>query len=303
MIASFYVAADAVLALASYWFAYSARAHFFPHLRQFWVTPFYIWMVPLVPVIWITVGLSSGVYRDILEEDWRFVFWNPIKVSAICTLVLFALTYAVRALYISRPLMVLLVATDFVAMVLFRLFVRNFGGTLRDTFGSKRNFLIVGRTAEALEIAREIESHRARGLELAGFAVLDSTGGGSLRAEESGLERTYAVYALDGLPELLRSHVIDEVIFGVSRGELEKLEETFLLCEEEGVKTRIVVSFFPHVISRVYLERLREMPLLTFSTTPENEFLLLLKRLFDLAMALVVAVVLSPLLLVLAVAI
>jgi exopolysaccharide biosynthesis polyprenyl glycosylphosphotransferase len=300
MIASFYVAGDAVLALASYWFAYSARAHFFPHLREFWVTPFYLWIIPLIPVIWIGVGLSTGVYRDILEENWRFVFWNPVKVCVTCSLILAALTFAARVLYVSRLLMVLFIAADLAAMVLFRLFVRNFGGALRDTFGSKRNFLIVGRTPEAFEIAREIESHRARGLDLGGFAVLDSAGGDRLGSGESGLERSYPVYALSELPELLRGHVIDEVIFAVSRGELEKLDETFLVCEEEGVKTRVLVSFFPHVISRVYLERLREMPLLTFSNTPENEFLLLLKRLLDFAMAVAVAIVLSPVLLVLA---
>jgi exopolysaccharide biosynthesis polyprenyl glycosylphosphotransferase len=300
LIASFYVAGDAALALASYWFAYSARAHLFPHLRQFWVTPFYLWLILLIPVVWVTVGLSTGVYRDILEEDWRFVFWNPLKVCVICALVLFALTFAARALYISRLLMVLFVCTDLAAMILFRIVVRNFGGALRDTFGSKRSFLIVGRTAEAFEIAREIEAHRARGLELAGFAVLDSPASGRLRPEESGLAQSYPVYALGEVPELLRGRIIDEVIFAVARNELEKLEETFLACEEEGVKTRVLVSFFPHVISRVYLERLREMPLLTFSTTPENEFLLLLKRLVDFVMALTVAIVLSPVLLALA---
>jgi exopolysaccharide biosynthesis polyprenyl glycosylphosphotransferase len=105
------------------------------------------------------------------------------------------------------------------------------------------------------------------------------------------------------MADLLRRRVIDEVIFAVSRDELDELEETFLLCEEEGVRTRVLVSFFPHVISRVSLERLRDMPLLTFSTTPENEFLLLLKRVVDFAMALAFLVVLSPLFLVLALAI
>src|SRR2546422_3335805 len=49
----------------------------------------------------------------------------------------------------------------------------------------------------------------------------------------------------------------------------------------------------PHLISKVYLERLRDMPLLTFSTTPENEFLLLLKRVTDLVMASLLLVVLD----------
>jgi lipopolysaccharide/colanic/teichoic acid biosynthesis glycosyltransferase len=45
------------------------------------------------------------------------------------------------------------------------------------------------------------------------------------------------------------------------------------------------------------------MPLLTFSTTPENEFLLLLKRVVDLVMALALSAVLSPVCVLLALAI
>jgi exopolysaccharide biosynthesis polyprenyl glycosylphosphotransferase len=101
---------------------------------------------------------------------------------------------------------------------------------------------------------------------------------------------------------MLRRQVIDEVIFAVSKEELERLEETFLVCEEEGVKTRVLLSFFPQAISKVYLERLGDKPLLTFSATPDDE-LLLLKRVLDFAMALTALLVLWPVLLVLAVAV
>ena len=90
------------------------------------------------------------------------------------------------------------------------------------------------------------------------------------------------------------------MIFAVAKEDLEKLGEAFLVCEEEGVKTRVLLNFFPQVISKVYLERLGSKPLLTFSATPEDESLLL-KRGLDFVMALIALVVLSPLLLILAV--
>ena len=102
------------------------------------------------------------------------------------------------------------------------------------------------------------------------------------------------------MPELVRQHVIDEVVFAAAKGDMERIEDAFLLCEEEGVKTRVLLNFFPHVVSRVYLDRLEEMPLLTFTNTPENEYLLLVKRVFDFTLALVLLIVLSPLLLLLA---
>jgi len=62
--------------------------------------------------------------------------------------------------------------------------------------------------------------------------------------------------------------------FVVDKDALQHLEEIFLICEEEGIKTRVMLSFFPHVTSKIYLEALQDLPLLTFSTTPENDYLL-----------------------------
>ncbi len=305
-IGALYLAGDVLTVLGSCAFAYFARTHFFPHVRAFYSGRFYLWMLPAALLIWITTGLAAGIYREIREEDWRSVLWDPLKVNVLATLALFAFTFAVKFEYVSRLLIAIFCVTVLAAMIALRLVARQLAPSLRAAFGNVRHLLVVGRTPEALEIAREIEENESRGVTLAGFAAAGPAGEAAVPAAteltpmESGLSRSYPLYPLRDLAELLRAHVIDEVIFAVSREELERLEETFLLCEEEGVKTRVLVSFFPHVISRVYLERLRDMPLLTFSTTPENELLLLTKRVVDLAMASALTVLLSPVLLVLA---
>ena len=160
-------------------------------------------------------------------------------------------------------------------------------------------FLLVGDAPHVDEIAKAIEANEKRGMRIFGFARIGHAAGEIQPTPD--LRRQYPVYSLGQLPQLVRQHVIDEVIFAAAKGDMEKIEEAFLLCEEEGVKTRVLLNFFPHVISKVYLDRLEEMPLLTFTTTPENEYLLLLKRALDFTMALVLLIVLSPLLLLLAV--
>ncbi len=77
------------------------------------------------------------------------------------------------------------------------------------------------------------------------------------------------------------------MILAVDRGDLRKLEDIFLLCEEMGVKTRLVLDFFPHVLARVELEEFQGTPLLTFSTTPDDELALALKRGVDVFLAVV----------------
>ncbi|HET7101671.1 MAG TPA: sugar transferase, partial [Terriglobia bacterium] len=185
------------------------------------------------------------------------------------------------------------------AMIAFRLAARSLGDPLRRAFGGYREFLLVGDAPAVAQVASAIEANEKRGMRIFGFARIAPAAEHSRPA--AGLRRDYPVFSLDQLPELVRRHVIDEVVFAAAKGDMEKIEDAFLLCEQEGVKTRVLLNFFPHVVSRVYLDRLEEMPLLTFTTTPENEYLLLLKRVFDFTMALVVLIVLSPLLLLLAV--
>ena len=92
------------------------------------------------------------------------------------------------------------------------------------------------------------------------------------------LEAEYKVYPLTELSALLRRQVIDEVLFAVDSRALAELEDVLVLCDEEGVRTRVVVDFFPHVNSEVYLDRLGSIPLLTFSAAPYDEIRLLVKR-------------------------
>ena len=300
-----YLTVDALLALASFGLAYGIRLHYVTP-RPLFPLSYYFWILPLSVGLWVGVGIVTGLYREIREEELRRAFLDPLKVAFIATTLLLAFISALKFEYISRLLIALYAGLDLAAMVLFRLVGRWVSEPLRRAFAGIRHFLLVGSTPEAHEIAHVIEANESRGMRL--FALVQV---GVERAGEAqkgtpapnfpGLRREYPVYSLEKIPELLRQHVIDEVIFAVSRDELEKLEETLLLCEEEGVRTRLLLSFLPHVISRVHLERLREMSLLTFSTTPESEDLLLLKRVVDFVMALGFLIVLSPLFLVLAI--
>ena len=83
---------------------------------------------------------------------------------------------------------------------------------------------------------------------------------------------------------------------------LADLEDAFLLCDEEGVRTRVAVDFFPHVNSDVYLDRLGDSPLLTFAAAPHDEIRLMLKRATDVFLAGAGLVLLLPVMLIVAAA-
>lgn len=292
IIGRLYLAGDALVVVASFALAYLVRAHVISP-RPLFSPEHYHWIVPLVAGLWVGTGLLLGVYRDVREEEWRSALTAPLKVSFLAGLLLFAVVFAFRLEYISRLLLGFFVVIDFALMVVFRLVAR------RLSVGGFRHILVAGDSPQALEIARAIEAGEPRGLRLEGFARFRPMPSEAPASQPAGLRRDYPVYNLEDLPALVRRHVIDEVIFAVSKDDLDRLEPVFLMCEAEGVKTRLLVSFFPHLNSRVYIERLGEIPMLTFSTTPEEETLLFVKRVFDFALALVMLVALLPLFLIL----
>jgi len=300
MIGVFYLCADMLLALLSFWLAWEIRSHLITP-RPLYSVSNYPWIVPLAAGTWVLVGLLAGVYRDINEQDLRRAFTDPLKVALGTMVLLFAATFAIKFQYLSRLLLVLYASTQLVAATLFRLLARHFAGPLRRSLAGLRSFLLVGEGPEVIEIARTIEAHEAHGMLLVGFVRTGASLPASL--DQYSLRGSYPIFDLTQLPELLRQQVIDEVIFAITKDDLERLEESFRVCEVEGVKSRVLLTFFPHEISKVYLEHLGEKPLLTFATTPENEYLLLLKRVLDFVLALILFVLLSPLMALLAVVI
>jgi exopolysaccharide biosynthesis polyprenyl glycosylphosphotransferase len=245
-------------------------------------------------VVWVALGLWWEVYDRIDAADVRLILRDAFRQCLLGSASIVLLQYLLR-LDLSRSFVGLFAAWSWVLLSLFRL---NAGRALRAIlreFGSSHYVMVVGLTEAALKLGRQIEDARGYGVRLSGFLSDDGEPTG-----EVALKEKYTVRPLAKLPDLLREHIIDEIIFAVDSRRLAELEEVFLLCDEEGVKTRVAVDFFPHVNSQVYLERLGASPLLTFSATPHDEIRLLVKRLTDLVLAGAAAVFLFPFMLLIA---
>jgi exopolysaccharide biosynthesis polyprenyl glycosylphosphotransferase len=185
---------------------------------------------------------------------------------------------------LSRFFIALFATYAWMLLCLFRINAARVIGAVRKRFGTAHFVMVVGSSERARRLGESLEKSVDYGIRLMGF--LDEEAG------QVQLSRTYQQYPLSTLQELLRQHVVDEIIFAVDSGKLAEMEEVFLRCDEEGVRTRVVVDFFPHVNSQAYLDRLGTTPLLTFSAAPHDEIRLLIKRVTDVVVA-VPALVLS----------
>jgi exopolysaccharide biosynthesis polyprenyl glycosylphosphotransferase len=298
---------DVLLTLAAFLAAYDVRSWLLPALAPYlpglpplplYPLGSYLPLLVAIVLVWPAAGSLLGVYRPRQLQEHRQALWEPTKLVAGGMLALGAGLFFAKGVYVSRLLLVGFVLFDWFFLVAARLSWIHWGDRWRQLLGGDYYILLVGTGKPALELARLIEDSARAGLRLVGF--VDPKGNHPMGRGEA-LEKP--VWTVADVPRLLQERVVDELIFAVSKEELGSLEDLLLRCEEEGVRTRVQLQVFPHLTSKVHLDQLRHVPLLTFSTTPENELHLLVKRLADVAGAAALLLVSWPILLLLAAAV
>jgi len=279
--------------------AYQTRS-FLPFEHEFYFDrPAKALLVGSAVLIWLAIGYWFNIYDKLETAHPRLVLRNTFRQCALGIAALILFEYAVRPTHyeLSRPFLLLFAAYSWILLCLFRLNAGRVIGAIRKEFAEPYYVMVVGEGERARRIGELLEESEEYGLRLSGFFAP----GDSEAAEPVVLKGTYPTFALTELPSVLRNRVIDEVIFAVDSNRLARMEEMLLLCDEEGVRTRVSVDFFPHVNSRVYLDRLGTSPLLTFAAAPHDEIRLLVKRFMDVVLATAALVLLAPFILLIAI--
>ncbi len=289
---------DIVLTALAFFIAYRVRVALdhVPLEHDFYlVAPVQVLLLGWSVVVWVAVGMWWQIYDRIDAADSRVIMRDTFRQCLLATVVIVLFEFALR-LDLSRSFLAMFAVFAWVLQCLFRLNAGRVLGMMRREFGAPSYIMVVGLGDAAMRMGRQIEEAASYGVRLSGFLAEP----GDAAPEEVELGAKYPVRPLADLPNLLGHHVIDEIIFAVDSRRLAELEEVFLLCDEEGIRTRVAVDFFPHINSQVYLDRLGGSPLLTFSATPHDEIRLLVKRATDVLVAGAALILVSPFMLLIA---
>lgn len=298
LIAHFLCLVETVLLVGAFFVAYWLRNTFFvDDYGQLAPILQYRWLLYIIIPLWLILLYSFRLYESRrTKSHWREL-WKIMKVAIFGTCLLMAFVFIFKAAYISRLFIGFFGGITFLFLAIERSVLRLWTRTVRRKGYNFRNILIVGTGSRAREMRDLIDNHKEWGLQLIGF-VSDHP---DYRLRH--IKNVPVIGNVSELPRLLEENVVDELIFAISRKQLEGLEETFLLCEEQGIRTRVAVNFFPHMIAKVHLEEFHGVPLLTFTTTPHNELLLMAKRTFDIIISLLLLTLFFPIIILIAIAI
>ena len=270
-----FAVADAILTVIAFQAAYYTRTQLTLE-RVFFLAPrTHILFLCFCAAAWVALGSVNRVYdyldsaspRRLASRTLRQSFWGIVLV------ILFQ--YLLRLdPQLSRSFLLLFFLYSTFLLMAFRWYSPVFVSAFQRGFGSPYHVVIVGDEAKTAPLAATLS-------EGSPFRI-------KIVAELSQEE------CVRSLPILLASRIVDEVIFNVDSGRLAALEETFLHCDEQGVRTRVAIDFFPHVNSEITLDRVGGAPLLTFSAAPLEDVRLIVKRFFDIALSALALIVFAP---------
>ncbi len=289
------LAHDSLITALAFFLAYWLRASVLPNLVT-WrkLPPIYpistYWPVLLVMMLgWPLVGYALGVYQNLELSTRLRLLVNIFKMVVAGLLVIYAGLYLTKSgELISRSFVVVAGATAMVLLAVGRWLFLAGAEWIRERFGRYHYILLVGTGSKALALAGLIEEGESMGLRLVGFVDIYGREAGELNTANC----TYPVIQAQQVLPTLRRWVVDEVIFAVDLEDLPRLRPLLNDCAREGVNTHVQLGF--PAFSRIYLEKLRDVPLLSLATTPDSELLLFAKRVFDLVTSGIALMALSP---------
>ncbi len=295
------LSADVAAGLVALILAYFLRSliRFAPQELRYYFSPE---LLPLLDYVfyflvflpfWLILLVASQRYSSVLHRPWREQASRVGQFAILTGFLMGFLAYTFK-LEISRPLLFLMMLMVGVLLVCNRTLLSWILRSRNINDHNKINILIVGTSDRALALGKRLDGFKKWGFHVVGYLA----GNGGIPASDP-----QVLGSLRELPELLKEQVVaDEIFFvGSDLRDLATYEEMIRYCENLGIRTRLVADFMPHSISRISMDFLDDLPLITFSTVPDHSLGLIVKRVIDFSVAVGCLLLLSPLVLVTAI--
>lgn len=250
----------------------------------------------VLTLLLLTVFALEGVYQRKRGRSWPDQAYAVFSGTATGVVLVMAVTYIVQ-FYYSRFIFLLVGAVTVILLSLERGVLRLAQAELRKRGYGVRRVLIVGAGEVGRSVMRSIVARPELGYRVVGF-VDDHPDKGL-----TDIGRFKALGGLENLPRIVSQEAVVEVIVTLPWMYHRKILSIVHQCERQDVPARIVPDLFQLSLSRVDMEDLAGIPLLSLSRTRADSWLWWVKRALDFGTALVSMAILSPFLLLAALAI
>jgi exopolysaccharide biosynthesis polyprenyl glycosylphosphotransferase len=286
-------AADAVTTALSFVVAYEAwhwTKIVFPGApigQEIEITSELYWVVGIFSLIWVLVFARMSAYTYQRFTSLKHEIKIVLKVSALCTLLVFAAIVVLRVGYVPRTYIFGFFMANAACLIAEKFVMFRIAQKIREAGRNRKRVVVVGNGLTAKTFVETVETNLGWGLDIVGVIANGGSGAENIRKQRF-------LGSLNQIEDVLHTNQVDEVVICASGEELGKIERVFEVCEREGVQVRLNSEFFGRLAKSVSIDYIYGLPIISFTTVPNNEWLLYAKRLVDIVVSLFCLIILLP---------
>lgn len=236
----------------------------------------YFWILTVFVPLRISIMALRGMYNKMTFYYHDRVLRNVILATFFSGLCLGTVLFFIQGINISR----LFIGLFFPLCILIMFFERSLSGLIyqRASVNNQTTRIILVCSQEtSLLFHRYLEKTQVR-YNIVGVVQV---GGG----EE--IEDVSILGGLEDLADILKKHVVDEVMLALPRDYAGGVEQHVRLCEQMGITMHIILNPYELGIAHVKISRLGPLLMLSFNTVDINPIHRVCKRAIDVLGALV----------------
>ena len=245
-------------------------------------------------VAWVAALWHRNLYR--LQSRWRFQSeaLDILRATVLVAALTLAALYLFKQENVSRLFLVILFTTQPLITLLIRAVLRAWFTRMREHGENRRFMLVVGTGRLACEFADRVKSHAGLGIRVIGYL--------SVPGEDPRASAHPVLGSVEEIERVFHGHVVDEVAVCLEPAFLRYLDPVARLAADEGKVVRVPVDPIGSPLPDATEEEFDGFVVRSLTFGQDHELGLAVKRLADIVGSIAGLVVLSPVLVITAIA-
>lgn len=253
-------------------------------------------LVILIP-IWLIIFAFYGLYKKKLNMSSFDEIPTILSAATMGILITTTSLYFVRYIEYARVSMVLAWVLSITMVLLGRIVVRFVEKILKARGYDSKNTVIIGAGQVGKIIAKKINRHPELGLRLVGFLDRNPL------PERNGLSECPVLGSEKDLLRIVKKYDIHHVIVAFSTTSYDRILRVIRRCDEMNINFSIVPRLFEILTTNISLDDIEGIPVIGLKKMRYANPAWFVKRVLDVVLAFLALLILSPLFLIVAVAI
>ncbi|MFO8233843.1 MAG: sugar transferase [Bacteroidales bacterium] len=272
------------------------------HIRNYYFTNEFLYdreyqiLLLIMIFSWFFLLKTTNFEKFHRTKSYSAILVDYTKGILIGSIILMGAIFIFRLDVISRGFVAIFTILNLLVLFFFRVIFYESLKYFRSQGKNRKNVLIIGDDTSD-EIINRIIINKEWGLKI--DKVISNS--------QSIYSKYHLLFTIlkdeNNIHELLDRNVIDEVIYCKNNINQNELNELIFACEEVGVVFHLYSNCWVMTGRKYHLSYFGEMPYFTFMNKPSDQLALFAKDLIDYTMGLIYSILLSPVMLLIALAI